>query len=45
VTRDETPVMYRVRIGPMYTIEEYDRMVQRVSMMQIRDTQLVVDPA
>lgn len=45
VTPGETPVLYRVRIGPMYSIEDYDRMVQRVSMMQIKDTQLIIESA
>jgi len=45
VTPGESPILYRVRIGPMYSIEDYDRMVQRVSMMQIKDTQLVIESA
>jgi rare lipoprotein A len=45
VTPGESPVLYRVRIGPMYSIEDYDRMVQRVSMMQIKDTQLIIESA
>jgi rare lipoprotein A len=43
LTPGESPAMYRVRIGPMFTIEEYDKMVQRVSLMQITDTQLVIE--
>jgi rare lipoprotein A len=45
VTPGESPLVYRVRIGPMYSIDDYDRMVQRVSMMQIKDTQLVIEAA
>jgi rare lipoprotein A len=45
VTPGESPVLYRVRIGPMYSIEDYDRMVHRVSMMQIKDTQLIIESA
>jgi rare lipoprotein A len=45
VTPGESPLIYRVRIGPMYSIDDYDRMVQRVSMMQIKDTKLVIEAA
>ena len=45
ITPGESPVLYRVRIGPMYSIEDYDRMVQRVSMMQIKETQLIIESA
>lgn len=45
VNPGESPLLYRVRIGPMYSVDEYDRMVQRVSMMQITDTQLIIESA
>ena len=45
ITPGESPVLYRVRIGPMYSVEDYDRMVQRVFMMQIKDTQLIIESA
>jgi rare lipoprotein A len=45
VNPGESPQLYRVRIGPMYSVDEYDRMVQRVSMMQITDTQLIIESA
>lgn len=37
------PALFRVRIGPIADAREYDAVVQRVSALQIRDPQLVVE--
>lgn len=38
-----TPDLYKVRIGPFSDIADYDRIVARVTAMQITTTQLVVE--
>ncbi len=39
----ETPELYRVRIGPFSSINDYDRVVAQVSSLQILQTRLVVE--
>ena len=41
----ERPVLYRVRIGPLNTVSEYDRIVRQIEKLAIAETQLVIDPA
>ena len=38
---DRTPAIYRVRIGPLSSVEHYDRLVSELSRMGISDTHLV----
>ena len=40
---DSTPALYRVRLGPIDDIEEYDTLVRQVATLDIRDTHLVTD--
>lgn len=40
---DETPELYRVRIGPFSSIDDYDRVVAQVSSLHITNTRLVVE--
>jgi len=37
------PALYRVRIGPVYSISDYDRLAQQVERLQIAETHLVVE--
>jgi rare lipoprotein A len=39
------PALYRVHVGPIAGAREYDAVVGRVSAMQIRNPQLIVEPA
>ena len=39
-----SPVIYRVRIGPISGAGEFDRVVQEVEDLQIREAHLVVEP-
>jgi rare lipoprotein A len=39
----EQPPLYRVRIGPVSTVTEYDRIAERVESLQISKPQLVVE--
>jgi rare lipoprotein A len=39
------PVLYRVRIGPLRTVTEYDHIVRQVEELAIAETQLVIDPS
>lgn len=39
----ETPALYRVRIGPVSSVNEYDRIAGQVESLQISETQLVVE--
>ncbi|MGI9292035.1 MAG: septal ring lytic transglycosylase RlpA family protein [Gammaproteobacteria bacterium] len=41
----EQPVLYRVRIGPLSTVSEYDQIVRRIENLAISETQLVIEPA
>ncbi len=38
-----SPALYRVRLGPIDDIEEYDALVRQVAALDIRDTHLVTD--
>jgi len=40
----ENPPLYRVRIGPVHSVEEFDRLSQQVEMLQIAESHLVVEP-
>lgn len=40
---DSAPALYRVRLGPIDGIEEYDALVRQVAALDIRDTHLVTD--
>jgi rare lipoprotein A len=40
----EWPTLYRVRIGPIDDVAEYDQLIQRVRNLQIVETQLVIEP-
>lgn len=42
-SRNEYPALYRVRIGPVSTVNEYDRIAKQVERLQISQTQLVVE--
>ena len=37
------PALYRVRIGPVETVDEYDQLVERVEALNIMGTHLVVE--
>ncbi|MGI9308013.1 MAG: septal ring lytic transglycosylase RlpA family protein [Gammaproteobacteria bacterium] len=37
-------VLYRVRIGPISDVREYDKLVDRVNRLRITETHLVVEP-
>ena len=39
----ESPVLYRVRIGPVDSVGEYDQIVRQVETLQIAQTQLVIE--
>jgi rare lipoprotein A len=39
----ETPVLYRVRIGPVNSVGEYDQLVRQVENLQVAQTQLVIE--
>jgi rare lipoprotein A len=39
----EYPALYRVRIGPVSSVTEYDRIAQQVERLQISETHLVVE--
>ena len=39
------PTLYRVRIGPVETVDEYDQLVERVEALNIMGTHLVVKPS
>ena len=41
----EQPALYRVRIGPVSTVSEFDQIVRRVEDLAIAETQLVIEPA
>jgi rare lipoprotein A len=40
---NETPTLFRVRIGPVDSVTDYDRIVRQVEDLQIAETQLVVE--
>lgn len=40
----QEPMIYRVRIGPVSTVVEYDRIVRQVESLAILETQLVIEP-
>jgi rare lipoprotein A len=42
-TQGENPALYRVRIGPVKTVNEYDQIAERVESLQISETRLVVE--
>jgi rare lipoprotein A len=42
-SNDENPVLYRVRIGPVDSVGEYDQIVRQVETLQIAQTQLVIE--
>jgi rare lipoprotein A len=37
------PVLYRVRLGPISSVDEYDALVERVAGIDIKDTHLVTE--
>ena len=37
------PVLYRVRLGPISTVDEYDALLERVAAIDIKDTHLVTE--
>ena len=39
------PILYRVRIGPVETVDEYDKLVEQVKALNIVGTHLVVEPS
>jgi len=39
------PALYRVRLGPIGSVDEYDQLVARVAALEIRETHLVTEPA
>ena len=39
------PTLYRVRIGPVETVDEYDKLVEQVKALNIVGTHLVVGPS
>jgi rare lipoprotein A len=45
IKRDEgtRPAIYRVRLGPIADVSEYDQLVQRVASLDIRDVHLVTE--
>jgi rare lipoprotein A len=38
------PAIYRVRLGPINAVDEYDALVQKMAAMQIIDVHLVIEP-
>jgi len=42
-SQGESPKLYRVRIGPLYTVAEYDRAAAQVERLQTAKTHLVVE--
>jgi rare lipoprotein A len=40
----QQPMIYRVRIGPVSSVVEYDRIVRQVEDLAILETQLVIEP-
>lgn len=40
----QEPMIYRVRIGPVGSVVEYDRIVRQVENLAILETQLVIEP-
>jgi len=40
---DSDASLYRVRLGPIANVSEYDALVERMASMQIRDTHLVIE--
>ena len=42
-SNDETPALYRVRIGPFTSINDYDRVATQVASLNITNTRLVVE--
>jgi rare lipoprotein A len=40
----QQPMIYRVRIGPVSSVVEYDRIVRQVESLAIVETQLVIEP-
>ncbi|TDJ45185.1 MAG: septal ring lytic transglycosylase RlpA family protein [Gammaproteobacteria bacterium] len=42
-SRGETPKLFRVRVGPLNNIAEYDRLSQQVERLQMAKTHLVVE--
>lgn len=40
---DESPKLYRVRVGPVSNVGEYDRLAQQVERLQVAETHLVVE--
>jgi rare lipoprotein A len=42
---DRTPVIYRVRLGPIAGVDEYDTLAAQVIALNITDAQLVIEPA
>jgi len=42
-TAGTSPKLYKVRVGPLYSVSEYDRVSQKVEKLKIAETQLVVD--
>ncbi|NND37164.1 MAG: SPOR domain-containing protein, partial [Gammaproteobacteria bacterium] len=41
--RDTSPALYRVRLGPIADVAEYDALVELMSSMQIVQTHLVTE--
>jgi len=41
--QNEYPALYRVRIGPVSSVTEYDRLAAEVERLQISQTQLVIE--
>ncbi len=39
----ETPMLYRVRIGPVISVSEYDQIVRQVETLQVAETHLVIE--
>ncbi len=39
------PTLYRVRIGPIETVDEYDKLVEQVKALNIMEAHLVVEPS
>ncbi len=42
-SQNEYPALYRVRIGPVSSVSEYDRLAAEVQRLQIAKTQLVIE--
>jgi peptidoglycan lytic transglycosylase len=40
----QLPMIYRVRIGPLSSVIEYDRIVRQVEGLAILETQLIIEP-